>query len=244
LLLSQNELEKLMAEVGKSIKIDRSKKSLRELTLEKMRTLIIEQYFEPGQRLVERTLCDQLGVSRTVVREVLRHLETEGLVQTVAFQGPIVATIDADTTRQVYEMRSLLEGHAAAACAARADDETIARMGASLMLIESAFARSDYPAVMDETSRFYSYLYLGSGESVAWSIVQTLNARINSLRAITIRSPNRGSVGPVEMRRMLNAIQARDAVAARKAAEAHIANAATIALTALAPGAEKGPIKN
>ncbi len=65
---------------GSSLRIDRNQKTLRELTLEKMRDAIIGQYFLPGQRLVERTLCDELGVSRTIVREVLRHLETEGLV--------------------------------------------------------------------------------------------------------------------------------------------------------------------
>lgn len=59
-----------------SLKIDRSVKTLRELTLEKMRDAILSAYFKPGERLVERSLCEELGVSRSIVREVLRHLET------------------------------------------------------------------------------------------------------------------------------------------------------------------------
>src|SRR5690349_8077725 len=149
-----------------SLKIDRSKKTLRELTLDKMRQAIVDQYFRPGQRLVERSLCDELGVSRTVVREALRHLETEGLVQTIAQQGPVVATIDADTARQVYEIRALLEGHAASGCAVRGDEEAVARLAANIMLIEAAFKRNDLPAVMERTNEFYRVMFEAAGDTV------------------------------------------------------------------------------
>ncbi|MBI3145489.1 MAG: GntR family transcriptional regulator, partial [Pseudogulbenkiania sp.] len=102
-----------------SLKIDRSVKTLRELTLEKMRDAILSAYFKPGERLVERALCEELGVSRSIVREVLRHLETEGLVESIPHQGPVVATLDADKAAQIYEIRALLEGHAARLCAER-----------------------------------------------------------------------------------------------------------------------------
>jgi len=218
---------------GTSTKVERPTKTLRHLTLEKMRELIIQQYFSSGQRLIERSLCEQLGVSRSVVREVLRHLETEGLVETSPGQGPIVASIDADTTRQVYEMRSLLEGHAAAACALRCSSEVIAQMEASLTLIEQGFARKNFQMVMAETTNFYTSLFSGGGQSVALVIVQTLNARINNLRSITIRSQNRGEVGPVEMRCIVDAIRAKDPVAARNAAEVHVNNAAAVAFSTI-----------
>ena len=63
--------------------IDRPAKTLRQLALEKMREAILTMKFRPGERLVERALCERLGVSRSVVREVLRHLESEGLVETI-----------------------------------------------------------------------------------------------------------------------------------------------------------------
>lgn len=217
-----------------SLKIDRSKKTLRELTLEKMRQAIVDQYFQPGQRLVERTLCDELGVSRTVVREVLRHLETEGLVQSIPQQGPVVATIDAETTRQVYEMRALLEGHAAAACASRSDDDAVSRLAAAIMLIEAAFKRGDHQAVMEQTNQFYSVMFHAAGETVAWSIVCSLNARINRLRGITIASRERGSSAPGEMHQLLDAIRQRNPEAARDAAQAHVRSAQAIAMATLA----------
>ncbi|AWI55585.1 GntR family transcriptional regulator (plasmid) [Aquabacterium olei] len=218
---------------GSSLRIDRNQKTLRELTLEKMRNAIIGQYFQPGQRLVERTLCDELGVSRTIVREVLRHLETEGLVETPQGQGPMVATIDLETTRQIYEIRALLEGHAAASCARLADEQAIVRMAAALMLIEASFAQNDHVGVLAETTRFYEVMFSAGREAVAWSIVQSLNARINRLRAITITSRERSSSGPAEMKQVLEAIRQRQPEAAQRAAEAHVRQAAARALEAL-----------
>ena len=223
-----------MPSKGSSLRIDRSQKTLRELTLEKMRDAIIGQYFQPGQRLVERALCEELGVSRTIVREVLRHLETEGLVETPNGQGPMVAVIDVDTTRQIYAIRALLEGHAAAACARLADDQAIARLSAAMMLIEAAFAQRDFASILSETTRFYEVMFAAGGEHVAWSIAQTLNARVTRLRAITIASSERGTSGPAEMRTLLDAIRRHDPDAAQAAAQAHVRHAAEIALKNLA----------
>lgn len=232
-----------MPRTAGSLKIDRSTKTLRELTLEKMRQAIIEQYFQPGQRLVERALCEQLGVSRTVVREVLRHLEAEGLVQSIPQQGPVVATIDADTTRQVYEMRALLEGHAAAACAERGDDGAVASLAAAIMVIEAAFKRGDLTTVLDQTNQFYSVMFHAAGATVAWGIVCSLNARINRLRGITIASRERGSAAPKEMLRLLEAIKARNPEAAREAAQSHIRTVQDIAMAALRQDPPAAPAK-
>lgn len=223
-----------MATIAENIKVDRNRKTLRELTLEKVRSAIFTQYFRPGQRLVERTLCDELGVSRTVVREVLRHLETEGLVQSVPQQGPIVATIDADTTRQIYELRALLEGHAAAACALHRTEADVTAMAATLQRIEAAFARVDFQAVMEHTGAFYSTMFQAAGDTVAWGVVNSLNARINRLRLITIASRQRGAAAPGEMHRLLSAIQAQQPEIAQAAAQAHVRNAQAIAMASLA----------
>lgn len=216
-----------------NIKVDRNNKTLRELTLEKFRSAIFSQYFKPGQRLIERSLCEELGVSRSVVREVLRHLETEGLVQSIPLQGPVVATIDADTTRQIYELRALLEGHAAAACALRGDQDAVNSMAANLHRIEVAFARDDFPTVIKQTGLFYHTMFSSAGDTVAWSIVNSLNARINRLRVITISSKQRGAVAPGEMHRLLDAIRAHQPEAAKAAAQAHVQHAQAIAMASL-----------
>ena len=120
--------------------------TLREMALERLREAIIGGGFEPGDRLVERQRCDLLGVSRSVVREVIRHLESEGLVETVANHGPVVARIDWNTARQIYEVRALLESTAAAACAQNATPEVLATLERALSDIETALANGEAAA--------------------------------------------------------------------------------------------------
>lgn len=220
--------------VGESLKVDRSAPTLRELTLEKLREAIFQGYFRPGDRLVERTLCDQLGVSRTVVREVLRHLETEGLVETLAHHGPIVARLDPASVEEIYEIRALLEAHAARACAENATDETVQQLREIRVVIEAAFVQSDFPRVLEYTERFYEAMFVGGGKTMTHQVVKSLNARINRLRAMTIAVPNRGAESNHEMNTMLDAIARRDGEGAAAASILHTRRTAQIAMAVLA----------
>jgi len=211
------------------LKVDRSAKTLRELALEKLRDAILDFRFQPGERLVERTLCERLGVSRTVVREVLRHLEAEGLVETIQNQGPAVTRPDPASAAQVYEIRALLEAQAAGACAERATAADIARFSAAIDTIEAAFAAGDSRGVIKATTDCYEVLFGIAGKSVAWSVVQSLNARINHLRAMTISTPGRDKAAIAEMRRIAAAIARHDVDGARQASIAHVEAVAALA---------------
>ncbi|NIF43305.1 GntR family transcriptional regulator [Burkholderia sp. Tr-862] len=221
-----------------SLKVQRPTATLRELALEKMRTAILDAHFQPGERLVERSLCEILGVSRTVVREVLRHLETEGLVDSIPNQGPIVAILDFDTAAEIYEIRALLEGEAAMACAQHADESLVADLSACIDQIRQAFDAQDHQAVKALTSAFYERMFMAGKKHVAWEIVQTLIARINRLRALTIASDDRGHQAVEEMREILAGIATGNGVAARDAAIAHVHRVAEIARKLLAHGHE------
>ena len=216
------------------LKIDRNAKTLRELTLDKLRGAIVQGYFRPGTRLVERTLCDELGVSRTVVREVLRHLETEGLVEIVAQKGPIVARLDPAQVGEIYELRGLLEANAARACALDATPDVLRQLREIRKTIESAFETKDLPRVLEYTERFYETLFEAAGKHVSLALVKTLNARINRLRALTIAMPGRGGDSNREMNLLLDAIERRDGDAASAASFAHIKRTSELALAALA----------
>lgn len=228
-----------MSDVLVSLKVERRTTTLRELALKKMRTAILDAHFAPGERLVERSLCEELGVSRTVVREVLRHLEAEGLVDSIPNQGPIVAVLDSDTAAQIYEVRALLEGDAAMECARHADEGVTSCLAQCIASIGRAFERHEYAAVREFTTTFYEQMFHGGGRMVAWEIVQTLNARINRLRAMTIASDDRGRQAVEEMNRILDAIRARDPQRARDAAMAHVARVAAIAERLLRQGHEQ-----
>jgi DNA-binding GntR family transcriptional regulator len=215
------------------LRVDRTTKSLRELTLEKLREAILNLRFKPGERLVERTLCDRLGVSRTVVREVLRHLQTEGLVEMLPHQGPAVARPDRNSAEEIYELRALLEALAAKACAERASDGDMASLRAAADRIAAAYERQDSGEVLKATAGFYEILFKSSGKIVAWEVVQSLNARVNFLRAMTINTPGRDRSGMAEMRRIVDAITARDPEEAYAASNDHVRSAAQLALSYL-----------
>ena len=215
------------------LKVDRNAPTLRELTLGKLREAIFQGYFKPGSRLVERALCDQLGVSRTVVREVLRHLEAEGLVTSVAHQGPIVAILDTAKVKEIYEIRALLEAHAAKACAEIADESTIARLKDMRAVIEKAFAKNDFHRVLEYTGHFYEAMFVGGEKYVTLEVVKSLNARINSLRFRTISSPRRGDESNKEMRKLMDAISRHDGLAAFEASMAHVERASEVALASI-----------
>ncbi len=216
------------------LRIEQPPRTLREMALERMRAAIIEFHFKPGQRLVERDLCEQLGVSRSVVREVIRHLEAEGLVVTVPHQGPVVARIDGETAAQIYELRALLEGAAAQAAATQASAADIKCMAAALADIEAAYGRLDFSEVLTASNRFYEAMFLSAGKQVAWEVVQRLNGRINWLRSLTVSSAGRKASGPKQLRRILTAIRAGDGPAATAAISEHLATASRIAQSMLA----------
>ncbi|WP_151613887.1 GntR family transcriptional regulator [Sinorhizobium alkalisoli] len=216
------------------IRVERPSKTLRELALEKVREAIVEGYFKPGERLVERDLCTQLGVSRTIVREVLRHLESEGLVANLHNKGPIVALLDLNEAKQIYEIRGALEGMAARLCAERRDPAIVKALEASLMSIRFSYAAKDMAGVLGQTNAFYQTLFTAVGRHVAWGVVNLLTVRINHLRSMTIKTENRDVEGPTQMERIVEAIKRGDGDAAHKAALDHVARAAAIAEALLA----------
>jgi DNA-binding GntR family transcriptional regulator len=213
-----------------ALRVDRSIRTLRELALEKLRDAILNLHFKPGERLVERHLCDRLGVSRTVVREVLRHLEAEGLVETPAHQGPMVARPNPHAVEEIYELRAVLEALAAKSCAERASEEDVAQLRAELVRIEAAYAEGDPIAVLKATTIFYETLFMASGKKVAWEVVRSLNARVSFMRAMTISTPGRSTSGVAEMRRIVDAIASRNPDAAYAASIAHVEAASALAL--------------
>lgn len=219
------------------LRITKLPKTLRELALEKMRIAIHDFHFRPGERLVERDVCEQLGVSRSVVREVMRQLEAEGLVQNIPHQGPSVATLDRETAAQIYELRGLLESSAARAAAYQANEGDIAQMAKSLERIEAAYAKADFQSVLTATTDFYRTMFLCGHKRIAWDVVQKLNGRISWLRSMTIASPNRNQSGPAQLYKIFEAIRSRNEEEAAVACRDHVATAAKIAEAALAANA-------
>lgn len=191
-------------------------------TVEKLRSAILSGHFKPGERLVEAELCQRMNVSRTSVREALRRLEAEKLVTVVPNRGPSVSVISWEEAEQIYQVRALLEGEAAALLARRTTNGEVREMREALSAFSEAVAKDDPIARLEATRRFYDVLLKGCGNPVIREILEGLFARINFLRARSMSRPGRAKHSDREMRRILLAINKRDAVAARRAAEEHV----------------------
>ena len=216
-----------------SLKISKPPATLRVMALDKLRDAIIGGLFEPGQRLVERALCDQLGVSRTVIREVIRHLESEGLVEVIPNQGPAVSRLDWDTAAQIYDIRARLEADAAAACASTISGNDLAALRQSLEALEADSKGKDARSMIAATTDFYRTIFLCAGHTIAWEIVDRLNGRISRLRVLTLSSGNRLQTGPKRMRQIFKAIADGKPDSAAAACRTHLAEARAIAQRAL-----------
>lgn len=208
---------------------------VRSQVVETLRVAITSGRFTPGQRLVEKDLCDLMGVSRPSVREALRQLESEGLIVTIPNRGPLVSRLSARDAASIYEVRGALEALAAKLFAASASDRQIADLEASLERLEAAYATCDVEKIIETKKDFYDILLEGSGNSIIPSILSMMNARITQLRRVSLSSPKRAAASIREIRAVLKAIKHRDPEAAFKATLHHIEQAAKVALASLQP---------
>lgn len=215
------------------LRIDHQVTTLRALAVDRLRQAIVSGRFAGGDRLVERALCDQLGVSRSIVREAIRYLEAEGLVESLPRSGPVVARLDWPDARQIYDIRRLLEADAAAACARVADATVAGRLQAALADLDRAFAEEPPARLQAATTAFYEVIFTAAGHHIAWEIVQRLNGRISRLRALTLATTNRRVSGPAHMARICAAICAGRPEAAAAAVHDHLSDAAELARQAL-----------
>lgn len=217
------------------LQIPRQAATLRLLVEDRIRSAIAAGHFKPGQRLIERELCEQIGVGRTSVREALRQLEAEGLVVTVPHRGPEVSSISHDEARQLYELRALLEGFAGRKFAEAGSDAVIAELARAVDSFAAAAAQgSDRAALVAAKTRFYAVLMQGAGNVFVTQSLTTLHNRITLLRVTSMTQPGRLADSVAEIRAIFDAIAARDPDRAEAVCRHHIAKAAEIALAVLA----------
>ncbi len=218
-----------------ALAVVRPVETLRAQAVDRLRKAIMEGQIPAGARLVERKLCDLLGVSRTLVREGLRQLEAEGWVCNTPYKGPKVATITAEEARQIYEIRAALEGLAAQRCAERASPAQLAELSRTVDAMGQAQRRQDLNGQLEQVERFYQVMLAASGNELLSAYLASQRSRLALLRRISLSQPKRALVSVEEKRRILAAICARDGAAARAACETHIQEAAAAAAGAIDP---------
>ncbi|MGY1838129.1 MULTISPECIES: GntR family transcriptional regulator [unclassified Modestobacter] len=204
---------------------------IREQVAAILRQAIVDMRLSPGQVLIERELCEMTSASRPSVREALRQLEAEGLVESVNGRGTIVSSITPAVARQVYDVRANLEGLAARLFAEQADDTQRTALRESMARLSECVRRGDEAGtVMAAKNELYDVLFDGSDNQVLHQLVQTLHRRVTQLRALTLAQPGRPAQSELEIQEIVDAIERRDPAAAEAAASRHVRAAAAVVL--------------
>lgn len=207
--------------------------TLRTRVEDYMRNEITNGHFRPGERLIERELCEFLGVSRPSLREALRKLEAEKLINIIPHRGPVVASISIRDARELYAIRGLLEGFAAHEFARIADESTVAKLGETVKNLRAAAGSGSREQLLTAKSNFYSVLLGGCGNQLVSEILNGLLSRVNLLRATSLTQPDRLPGSLKEIDDLYELIAKHDAVGAQKRAQQHIHNAEKAALDIL-----------
>ena len=184
------------------IRLD-SYKPLRELVCEHIRDAIINGVFAPGERLMEIQMADEMGVSRTPVREAIRKLEMEGFVVMLPRRGTYVSNMSIRDINDVYEIRISLDTLAAGLAAERISDEELEELQRLLVKVGNAIEEND----------------------MAKNIINNLREQITVIRGVSMRYPGRLKDTQEEHRRLVESIAARNVEKSQEAARIHLENA-------------------
>ena len=183
---------------------------VREEALKKLREAIIDGYFVPGERLVESNIYELLGVSRPLLREVFRHLESEGLIVAELRKGYRVAKITSTEAEEIYEVRALLEPAAMRAASERATGKDVIKLRRIFDNAARAAVKADLPRLVSYVSEFHSCIFEMAGNRVSAEILMRLHARISLMRAPLMSEAGRVQVGIKEVRAIVDAIERRN----------------------------------
>lgn len=206
---------------------------LRRQTEEDLRKAILAGRYNAGERLKERELMETLGVSRTLLREALRQIESEGLVTLVPNRGAIVAVLEYEQAEQIYEVRSILEAQACVDFALRATHAHLRELQDVFAKLKLCGDKGDIEGTLSFSTTFYDVILKGGGNKVLSSMLKLLHNRIVLLRRTSISEPDRLPETIAELTDIFNALCARDEAAASKASVHHVRQAGRTALRAL-----------
>ncbi len=205
-------------------------KTLRNEVEQAVRDAITSGRYPPGSRLIERELCESLGVSRTSVREALRKLEADKLITNVSHKGPSVAVISREEASELYTLRALLEGFAAHEFALHGSDAAIAEFGRHVVELRKQAAAKHQAGVLRAKTALYEVLLDNCGNSLVKEVLIGLHSRVSLLRVTSLMHPERLPRSLAEIGRLHRALKARNAEGAKLQAQKHIANAKIAAL--------------
>ncbi|MGE5380198.1 MAG: GntR family transcriptional regulator [Methylocystaceae bacterium] len=200
-------------------------KPLREVVFETLREAIISGILKPGERMMEIQLAEELGVSRTPVREAIRKLELEGFVVMIPRKGAYVSDISFKDINDIFEIRGSLEMLAAGLACERITDDELEKLEWLLVQKWECIEKNDLETMVENDTLFHEALYRASRNDRMWQIVSNLREQIQRFRTTSLGSPGRMKEAWEEHKDLVEAISDRNISLAQELAARHIDNA-------------------
>lgn len=183
---------------------------------------ILSLRFEPGMPLVEGDLAQQLGISKTPVRDALQELEREGFVARVLFKGTYVTDVTVTDIREIFQLRAILEGYAARLAAPLLSDEELVQIEQYLTAADTALAEGDMALCSSLGECIHNAVLDKAGNQRLTSITHNLDEHVRRLRVLSDRISGRLGKSVEEHRCVLSALRRRDPDDAEQAMREHL----------------------
>lgn len=201
------------------------KYSLRGRVFQKLREDILSGKYKEHEELKEVAIGEELGVSRTPVREAFRQLELEGLIQIVPNRGAYVTGITAKDVKDIYMIRSLLEGLCARLATEKIAKEQLEEMEENVYLADFHASKGHLDQMAELDNRFHDILYEACDSKMLEHTLRDYHQYVLRVRQKTLATNTRGRASNDEHRQIMEAIKDKDAGRAEQLANRHILNA-------------------
>ena len=214
------------------IKLD-SYQPLREVVCESLRDAIRKGILKPGERIMEIKLAEELGVSRTPVREAIRKLELEGYVVMMPRRGTYVADMSIRDINEIFEIRTALESLSNGLAAEHITEDELEHLQRLLVIIGGYIKEGDMDKIVETDIEFHDLLYPAARNNRLVGIISNLRDQLTRFRTLSMSYPGRLEATLDEHRAIVEAIANGDGRSARKAAEHHMENSEKTLLKAM-----------
>lgn len=198
--------------------------SLSGRVFHKIREDILSGKYQRDETLKEKTIGDELGVSRTPVREALRQLELEGLVTIIPNKGASVVGISKEDIKDIYEIRARLEGLCAKRAAKNVTSSQIAELEENIYLVDFHAEKGNYAQVLELDNKFHEILYEASMSKMLKHELSAFHHYVERVRKITLSMPQRVLKSNEEHKMIVEALKSHNEEEAEQLATTHMLN--------------------
>jgi len=207
--------------------------ALHEQVAQRLRQMLVEGRIAPGAKLNERELAEGLNVSRTPLREAIKMLAAEGLVELLPNRGAIAVSLTEDDILNTFEVMAGLEGQAGELAAQRVTPEELAEIQAMQFEMMAAYTRRDLSAYYAINARIHAAIAAAAKNPVLVAVYQQVNARLQALRFRSNQDGEKWKRAVKEHEKMIEALVAHDGNAMREILQQHLRNKRDVVLEQL-----------